>query len=159
MPEASPVSQMLTAKGIPHREFRHPGNIHSLDQAAKERGQTPDQIIRSIVFRLGKGDFVMVLVAGPGQISWPELRAFLKQSRMTMADDDEVLAATRYPPGAVSPFGLTSPIRILADNGIFTPEEISIGSGMRGVTIIMKTSDLRMALGGVETGNFITRQI
>jgi Cys-tRNA(Pro)/Cys-tRNA(Cys) deacylase len=159
MPEASPVSQMLTAKGIPHREFRHPGTIHSLDQAAKERGQTPDQIIRSIVFRLGKGDFVMVLVAGPGQISWPELRAFLKQSRMTMADDDEVLAATGYPPGAVSPFGLTSPIRILADNGIFTPEEISIGSGMRGVTIIMKTSDLRMALGGVETGNFITRQI
>jgi Cys-tRNA(Pro)/Cys-tRNA(Cys) deacylase len=150
---------MLTAKGIPHREFRHPGTIHSLDQAAKERGQTPDQIIRSIVFRLGKGDFVMVLVAGPGQISWPELRAFLKQSRMTMANDDEVLAATGYQPGAVSPFGLTSPMRILADNGIFNPEEISIGSGMRGVTIIMKTSDLKMALGGVETGNFITRQI
>jgi Cys-tRNA(Pro) deacylase len=158
MPEASPVSRALTAKGIPHREFRHPGIIHSLDQAAKERGQTPEQIIRSIVFRLGKGDFVMVLVAGPGQISWSELRAFLKQSRMTMANDDEVLAATGYPPGAVSPFGLTSPLRILADNGIFTPEEISIGSGTRGVTIIMKSSDLRTALGGVETGNFITRQ-
>jgi Cys-tRNA(Pro)/Cys-tRNA(Cys) deacylase len=158
MPEASPVSRALTAMGIPHREFRHPGTIYSLDQAAKERGQTPEQIIRSIVFRLGKGDFVMVLVAGPGQISWPELRAFLKQSRMTMANDDEVLAATGYPPGAVSPFGLTSPIRILADDGIFTPEEISIGSGMRGVTIIMKSSDLRTALGGVETGNFITSQ-
>jgi Cys-tRNA(Pro)/Cys-tRNA(Cys) deacylase len=158
MPEASPVSRALTAMGIPHREFRHPDIIHSLDQAAKERGQTPEQIIRSIVFRLGKGDFVMVLVAGPGQISWSELRAFLKQSRMTMANNDEVLAATGYPPGAVSPFGLTSSLRILADDGIFTPEEISIGSGMRGVTIIMKSSDLRTALGGVETGNFIIRQ-
>jgi len=158
MPEASPVSRALTAKGIPHREFQHPGSIYSLDQAAKERGQTPDQIIRSIVFRLGQGDFVLVLVAGPGQISWPELRAFLKQSRLTMANDDEVIEVTGYPPGAVSPFGLRSPIHILADNGIFTPEEISIGSGIRGVTIIMKTSDLRMALGGVETGNFITRQ-
>lgn len=158
MPDASPVSIALTEKGISHREFRHLGLIHSLDQAATERGQTPDQIIRSIVFRLGKGDFVMVLVAGPSQISWPELRAFLKQSRMTMANDDEVIEATGYPPGAVSPFGLPAPMRILADEAIFIPEEISIGSGLRGITIIMNTSDLRTALGDAEIGNFISIQ-
>jgi Cys-tRNA(Pro)/Cys-tRNA(Cys) deacylase len=158
MLEESPVSRALTAKGIPHREFRHPGTIHSLDQAAKERGQTPDQIIRSIVFRLGKGDFVLVLVAGPGQISWPELRAFLKQSRMTMANDDEVFEATGYVPGAVSPFGLSYPMRILADKAVFIPDEISIGSGMRGVTIIMKSSDLKTALGEVEIASFLSNQ-
>jgi Cys-tRNA(Pro)/Cys-tRNA(Cys) deacylase len=158
MLEESPVSRALTAKGIPHREFRHPGTIHSLDQAAKERGQTPDQIIRSIVFRLGKGDFVLVLVAGPGQISWPELRAFLKQSRMTMANDEEVFEATGYVPGAVSPFGLSYPMRILADKAVFIPDEISIGSGMRGVTIIMKSSDLKTALGEVEIASFLSNQ-
>jgi Cys-tRNA(Pro)/Cys-tRNA(Cys) deacylase len=158
MPEESPVSRTLTAKGIPHREFRHPGTIHSLDQAAKERGQTPDQIIRSIVFRLGKGDFIMVLVAGPSQISWQELRDHLNQSHMTLASDDEVLEATGYVPGAVSPFGLSYPMRILADKAVFIPDEISIGSGLRGVTIIMKSSDLKTALGEVEIASFLSNQ-
>ena len=100
----------------------------------------------------------MVLAAGPSQISWPELRAYLNQSRLTMASNDEVLSATGFLPGAVSPFGLPSPLRILADEGIFIPDEISIGSGVRGITIIMKSSDLKKALGDVEIGRFVSDQ-
>lgn len=158
MSETTPVSLALTEMGIPHREFQHPGPVHSLEQAAKERGQTPGQVIRSIVFRVGKGEFVMVLVAGPSQISWPDLRAYLNQSRLTMASNEEVLSATGYLPGAVSPFGLPSPLRILADEGVFVPEEISIGSGVRGITIIMKSSDLKRALGEVDIGRFVPNQ-
>jgi Cys-tRNA(Pro)/Cys-tRNA(Cys) deacylase len=155
MSKLTPVSQVLTEMDIPHREFEHTGPIHSLEQAARERGQTPDQVIRSIVFRLGKGEFIMVLVAGPSQISWPDLRAYLNQSRLTMASNEEVLSATGYLPGAVSPFGLPSALRILADERVFEPEEISIGSGVRGITIIMKSSDLKSALRDVEIGKFI----
>ena len=158
MSEATPVSLALTGMGIPHREFQHTDPVLSLEQAAKERGQTPDQIIRSIVFRVGKGAFVMVLVAGPRQIAWSDLRAYLNQSRLTMATNEEVLSATGYLPGAVSPFGLPSPLRILADEGVFVPEEISIGSGVRGIAIIIKSSDLRKALQDVEVDRFVSSQ-
>jgi len=158
MSDATPVSLALAEMGIPHREFRHPGPVHSLEQAAMERGQTPDQVIRSIVFRVGKGEFVMVLVAGPSQISWPDLRAHLNQSRLTMASNEEVLSATGYFPGAVSPFGLHSPLRILVDKDVFLPEEISIGSGVRGISIIMNSSDLKKALGDVEIDRFVPPQ-
>lgn len=158
MGETTPVSQALAAMGIPHRVFQHTGPIHSLEQAARERGQTPNQVIRSIVFRVGKGEFVMVLVAGPGQISWPNLRAHLNQSRLTMASNEEVLSATGYLPGAVSPFGLPSPLRILADEKVFMPDEISIGSGVLGITIIMKSTDVKKALGDVEIGKFAPNQ-
>lgn len=157
MTKNSPASRVLSALGIPHKEFHHPGPIHSLEQAAAERGQIPDQIVRSIVFRVGKSEFVMVLIAGPSQVSWPGLRAHLGQSRMTMATDDEVLAATGYSPGAVSPFGLPHPMRILADTGLFLPEDISIGSGVRGTAIIMLSSDLKKALGTVEIGDFASK--
>ena len=30
-----PVSRVLTAAGVPHRVFRHPGPVDSLEQAAK----------------------------------------------------------------------------------------------------------------------------
>ena len=155
MSESTPASLALANMGIPFKEFIHTGPIHSLEQAASERGQSPSQIIRSILFRLGQGEFVMVLVAGPRQISWPKLRGFLGQSRITMASDEEVFEVTGFRPGAVSPFGLPSLLRILADDGVFIPEEVSIGSGVRGTAIVIKTSDLKTALGSIETGQFV----
>jgi Cys-tRNA(Pro)/Cys-tRNA(Cys) deacylase len=154
MTELPPVSLALTALGLPHRVFRHPGPVSSLEQAARERGQSPEQVIRSIVFRIGAGEFIMVLIAGPAQVSWPALRNYLGQSRLTMATEDEVLAVTGYRPGAVSPFGLPAPLRILADENVFAPAEISLGSGERGVTIIMKSADLRQGLEMVDVGQF-----
>jgi prolyl-tRNA editing enzyme YbaK/EbsC (Cys-tRNA(Pro) deacylase) len=133
------------------------GSVESLDQAAAERGQSPYQVVRSIVFRLGKGDFFMVLVAGPNQISWQTLRAYLGQSRLTMANDDEVFQATGYRPGAVSPFGVSTPLKILADEGVFIPQEISMGSGERGIAIIINSSDLKAALEDIEIGRFVSQ--
>jgi Cys-tRNA(Pro)/Cys-tRNA(Cys) deacylase len=154
MIEIPPVSQYLTSKNIPHRVFRHSGPVVSLEQAAQERGQRPEQIVRSIVFRLSADQFVMVLVAGLAQVSWPALRSALTVSRLSMASEEEVLRVTGYRPGAVSPFGLPAPMRILADETIFTPEEISIGSGERGTTIIMKSVEFRKALENIEVGQF-----
>lgn len=71
-----PVSKILSATGLPHRIFRHPGPVTSLEQAARERGQVPGQIVRSLLFRLGEGKFVVVLAAGLGQVSWPALRQY-----------------------------------------------------------------------------------
>ena len=155
MPDSTPVTRALSAKNIPHRVFRHPGPIHSLEQAARERGQKPDQIVRSILFRVAQDSFVMVLVAGPGQISWTALRRYLGQSRLTMASKEEVLSVTGYQLGAVSPFGLPEPVRILVDRGVFSQDEVSIGSGERGVTVILRASDLKKALGEVEVGDFV----
>jgi Ala-tRNA(Pro) deacylase len=154
MDETTPVTRALDASGIPYRFFRHPAKVHSLEQAARERGQQPEQVVRSILFRLSKEQFVMVLIAGPVQVSWPALRRALGQSRLTMASEAEVLASTGYPLGAVSPFGLPAPLRILVDRSVLDQEEISIGSGVRYTTILMRKDDLLKALGEVEVGDF-----
>ena len=150
MTEASPVSLELEKLDIPHHVFTHPGAVTSLEQAARERGQRPEQIVRSILFRIGEDEYLMALVAGPAQISWKALRGYLGQSRLTMADKDEVLAVTGYPIGAVSPFGTVRRLRVLVDPNVFVEEEISIGSGKRGTTVILKSEDLKRALGEVE---------
>lgn len=75
---------------------------------------------------------------------------------MTLATEAEVLAVTVYRVGAVSPLGLPSFLRILADESVFWPEEILPGSGEQNVGIIMKSADLRRALGQIEIGKFIT---
>ena len=145
-----PVSIALEKLAVPHRVFRHANPVTSLEQAASERGQRPGQVIRSILFRVGEGEFIMALVAGPARISWKVLRKHLGQSRLTMATEEEVLAATGYRVGTVGPFGLRRPLKVLIDAGVLKEEEVSIGSGMRGTAVILKSADLHRALGNSE---------
>ena len=153
-PDSTPVSRALAELGIPHRLFRHPGPVTSLEQAAIERGQQPEQVVRSIVFRVGERDFVMVLVAGRHQVSWRALRRHLGQSRLTTATEAELLCATGYAVGAVAPFGLPAPMRVLLDESVLVPDEVSLGSGERGATIILRSKDLTRGLPRVEVGRF-----
>jgi Cys-tRNA(Pro)/Cys-tRNA(Cys) deacylase len=154
MESPSPVSKILTARGIPHQQFTHSGPIHSLEQAAAERNQTIYQIIRSILFRLSDGEYAMVLVAGPYQVSWKALRTHFNQSRLTMASPEEVLQVTGYELGAVSPFGIPPEIPILMDEAVLSQPSVSLGSGVRGTTILLTTENLLKALGEIQTGKF-----
>lgn len=92
----------------------------------------------------------MALMAGPSQVDWKKLRQLVKRSRIRMATEDEVLEVTGYRIGTVSPFGLKNQVRVLLDASVLKEEEISIGSGIRNVAIIMKSSDVQKALGDVE---------
>lgn len=155
--EFDPVLDELDRKGIPYHLFQHPGPLRSLEQAAEERGQSPGQVVRSILFRCSGGSYVMVLAPGPQQISWPALRHHLGVSRISMASREEVLEQTGYPTGAVCPFGLPRPLRVIVDESLFDLDEVSLGSGIRFRALMMKTADLRHALGKVESGIFLDR--
>lgn len=144
------VSIALEKMNVPHRVFRHETPVDSLEKAASDRGQRPSQVVRSILFRAAEDEFIMALVAGPGQISWKALRKYLGLSRVTMASAEDVLAVTGYRIGTVGPFGLARPVKVIIEAGLLAEEEVSIGSGMRDTAVILKTADLRQALGDVD---------
>ena len=150
MNKIPPVSIALEKLGIPHQVFRHANPVTSLEQAARERGQRLKQVVRSILFRIAEDEFVMVLAAGPAQISWKVLRKVLGRSRISMATEDEVLAVTGYRIGTVGPFGSARRLKILIEAGVLSEEEISIGSGMRGVAVILTSADLHRGLADAE---------
>ena len=145
-----PASIALEKLSIPHRIFVHEKPVHSFEQAAADRNQRPGQIVRSILFQIRAEEFLMVLVAGPAQIDWKKLRQLAKRSRLRMATEDEVLEVTGYRVGTVSPFGLPRPLKVLIDESVLKEEEVSIGSGVRNMAIILKSADLRNALGEAE---------
>ncbi len=151
----TPATQFLDSLGITYRLFQHAGAVESLEQAAAERGQRPGQVVRSILFHLPEGPYLMVLAAGPRQISWPALRRHLSQHRLSLATPEEVLQVTGYQIGAVSPFGVRqSPLPVLIDRSVLEEAEISLGSGQRGLAIIMRSQDLLQALPHADIGDF-----
>lgn len=145
-----PASITLEKLNIPHQVFKHETPVTSFEQAASDRNQRPEQVVRSILFQVRPEEYLMVLVAGPDQIDWRKLRQLVKRSRLRMATEDEVLEITGYGVGTVSPFGLKNPVKILIDASVLKEEEISLGSGVRNTAIIMKSADLRRALGESE---------
>jgi Cys-tRNA(Pro) deacylase len=145
--EQPPASIALEKLNIPHRVFRHERPVTSFEQAASDRNQRPGQIVRSILFQIRPQEFVMVLVAGPAQVDWRKLRQLVGRSRIRMATEEEVLEVTGYRIGTVSPFGLKDPVEVLIDESVLKEEEVSIGSGVRSVAIMMKSADLQRALG------------
>jgi Cys-tRNA(Pro)/Cys-tRNA(Cys) deacylase len=155
-----PVSIALEELGVPHIIFRHDAArpVTSLEQAASDRGQRASQIVRSILFRIAEDEFIMVLVAGPAQVSWKALRKHLGRSRISMATEDEVFAVTGYRVGTVSPFGLPNQLKVVIDASVMGEEEISIGSGMRNTAIILKSADLHQALKDADVAPLIENQ-
>ena len=142
-----PASIALEKLNIPHRVFIHKKPLMSFEQAAEERNQRPEQIVRSILFQVRPEEFLMVLVAGRDQVDWKKLRQLVKRSRVRMATEEEVLEVTGYRVGTVSPFGLKSPVQVLIDASVLKEEEVSLGSGTRQMAIIMKSADVQRALG------------
>ncbi len=150
MTEQPPASIALKKLNIPHRVFTHKSPVISFEQAAADRKQRPEQIVRSILFQIRPEEFWMVLMAGRDQVDWKKLRQFVKRSRLRMATEDEVLEVTGYKVGTVSPFGLKNPVTVLIDASVLKEEEVSIGSGVRNMAIVMKSADIQRALGNPE---------
>jgi Cys-tRNA(Pro)/Cys-tRNA(Cys) deacylase len=144
--EKPPASIALEKLNIPHRVFKHEKPLLSFEQAAAERNQRPEQIVRSILFQIRSEEFVMVLVAGREQVDWRRLRQLVRRSRVRMATEEEVLEVTGYRVGTVSPFGLKNQVRVLIDESVLREEEVSLGSGARQMAIVMKSADIRRVL-------------
>jgi Cys-tRNA(Pro) deacylase len=141
-----PASTALEKLNIPHRIFQHERPVESFEQAASDRSQRPEQIVRSILFQVRPEEFVMVLMAGREQVDWKKFRGIVKRSRVRMATEGEVLEVTGFRVGTVSPFGMKNQVRVMIDASVLREEEISIGSGIRNTAIILKSADLRRAL-------------
>ena len=149
----TPATDELDHLGLPYKLFIHTEPLRSIEQAADERGLQVEQIIRSLLFRTSKDTYLMVLMPGPSQVSWQKLRQYLGVSRLTTATEDEVRQVTGYPRGAVSPIGLTQPMRILGDHEICKHEVVSLGAGIKNAGIIMKRDDLLRVV-EIELGEF-----
>jgi len=151
----TPATKVLIQKGIPFRVFRHTPPPATLAQAAAERGQRLEQVVRSIVFRTEHHAYVLLLLPGGYRAHWPTLRKALGVRRLTLATPEEVLNITGAPIGAVSPWGWPHPPRyILVDEDVLQHEEVSTGSGQPGVALVLKSQDLLRALPRPRLGRF-----
>ena len=143
----TPATRALTASGIAHTIVVH-GRVGSLEEAARVRGLTPGQVLKTIVVRRGSGDYLFVLVPGTREISWPRLRTVLGVNRLSMPNAAKAKDVTGYERGTITPFGAKpaphgGPWPVIADIMITEGDgPFSIGAGAHGVSATIDGGDL-----------------
>lgn len=131
----------LAAAGVPHRVVRTE-RAHSAEESATLQGIELSQLLRTIVVRRDEDDYLFVLVPGGRRFDWPKLRAHLGVKRMSLPDQDEAQSVTGYPRGAITPFGSSRALPVIADASIVDLPLVAIGGGAHGVNVHLRPSDL-----------------
>jgi len=119
--------------------------VRSLEEAAVALGIEPRQVTKTLVVRLGDGDYRFVLVPGDRQIAWPKLRALLGVSRAAMPPAEEAFEATGYERGTITPLGSTTAWPVIADE--LVTGRVNMGAGAHGVGLMVDGDALVTALG------------
>ncbi len=116
----------------------------SLEEAAALLGVPPADIVKTLVVQHGDA-FVLVLVPGDRQISWPLLRTALGVNRARMPDADAAFAATGHERGTITPLGTTSALPVVADASVLG-RRIALGAGEHGWSVWVDADALVTAL-------------
>ncbi|WP_336922410.1 aminoacyl-tRNA deacylase [Aquipuribacter sp. SD81] len=133
------------ALGLRYRVVRH-GPVRSLAEAAEARGVTPAAVVKTLVVRRGDDDFLLVLVPGDREISWPDLRGLLGVNRLSMPDAAAARDATGYERGTITPLGSLRAWPVVADASLTGAGEVSIGAGAHGVAVVVDADELLEAV-------------
>ncbi|MCB5188312.1 YbaK/EbsC family protein [Methylobacillus caricis] len=153
------VTELLNSMAIPFTVIEIPLSedkkpVRNLEELLESEGLDPKSVVRSVLFRTGSEQFILLAVAGGGRADWAILRSHLNERKLRMAEYDEVPEATGYVVGAVPPIALPEGIKVMVDNSVKDYETVVIGSGVLGYALALKGADLLKALGDAEQGSF-----
>jgi Cys-tRNA(Pro) deacylase len=141
---STPALAAAEAIGLTHRVIRT-GQVRSLAEAARARGVTPADVVKTLVVRRGADDFLFVLVPGDRAISWPKLRGLLGVSRLSMPDAEVARQVTGYERGTITPLGSVRPWPVIADERL-RGREITLGAGEHGLALAVDADEVLQAL-------------
>ncbi len=139
------VQKVLEQHNLQAIEFEE-GSTPTAVMAARKFGVRVGQIAKSLLF-LGKNDrFYLVLCPGDRKISSSKLK-LCTGTKSRMANSDETLRATGFPPGGVCPFGVTG-IEILLDVHLKEYDTVYPAAGTDASGVPMTFEQLARITGG-----------
>jgi Cys-tRNA(Pro) deacylase len=143
---STPAIAAVTDAGLEHRVVRTTP-ARSAEESAELQGIALGSLLRTLVVRRGEDDYLFILVPGGRRFDWPKLRAHLGVKRLSMPDAEEARAVTGYERGAITPFGASRALPVIADTSVLEPEVVAIGGGARGVNLHVSPRELVEQLG------------
>jgi Cys-tRNA(Pro) deacylase len=119
------------------------------EEAAAAAGCDLGQIVKTLVF-VADGRPALVLIAGDQHADSAAIaRIFgVTRKRLKMASHDEVLEATGFEVGGVSPLGLAHPCDVIVDRTLERFRTVWVAAGAHNAVVEIETASLVLAIEG-----------
>lgn len=144
-PVDTKVIRLLRQQDVAYTLLPHNEPVFTVAAAAAQRGVVAGEMVKSILLRESRSDrYVMACVLGPDRLDHRAVRAALGEgwSRLTFAGDDEILAVTGYPRGAVNPLCLPDDVPVIFDTQVAACRRVNISTGDVMFGLEMDPADL-----------------
>ena len=144
------VAAFLRDTGAEARIEELPTPTATAQAAADAVGCTLGQVVKSIVLMCDASP-VVTLVPGDRKVDTGKVARLVGARRATVADPDEVEAATGFRPGAVAPFPLERVSVILVERTMLRHRTVWAGAGSERHLVALSPAELvRLTRGRVE---------
>jgi len=136
------ITQYLESQRVHFRLLPHQTPATTIEDAAKQRGISPQQMVKSIVLRDMSNRYAIACAPGDKSVDPKKVRALLGWRRMTCVSMDEVISLTGYQIGTVVPLLLRTPMTIVFDQQLLAEPEVTISSGSNMAGLALSCEDL-----------------
>ena len=121
------VKEYFSDFNMDHRIMVLNTSTATVDEAAKAHGVDPDQIAKTLSFKINDNP-ILIVVSGTAKIDNQKYkRHFLKKAKML--NQQEALDHTGHAIGGVCPFGLKNPIDVYLDTSLKKHTEVIPAAG------------------------------
>lgn len=114
--------------------------------AAEAHGVEPGRIAKTLAFRIGGGQAILLVARGDARIDNRKFKDALGKGKMLAAD--EVVVLTGHPVGGVCPFGLVSDLPIYLDRSLQAFDEVLPAAGAVHSAVRISPAQLAEVTGG-----------
>ena len=114
--------------------------------AAEAHGVEPGRIAKTLAFRIGGGQAILLIARGDARIDNRKFKDALGKGKMLPAE--EVVALTGHPVGGVCPFGLANDLPIYLDLSLQAFDEVLPAAGAVHSAVRLTPAQLAEVTGG-----------
>lgn len=143
------IIEMLDKSGLPHTLHDHP-RVRTIEEAHEKVPHLTRNLIKTVVFRIKNGKWVLAAVNGAGRIHYKKLGDALgvKRKDLRSVSPDEVARELGFEVGGVGPFPVSPDVEVVFDRGLEGVGLVFCGSGINTRTVEMEIRDLIRLTGG-----------
>lgn len=141
------VRSFFTERGLPDPVFQLESSGATVALAAKTIGVDPDQIAKTLAFRV-KDRNILIVMSGESRVDNKKYKQFF-HTKAKMLNHMEVEMVTGHPVGGLCPFGLENPLDIYLDVSIQNYEMVYPAAGSRYTALKITPQLMQELTGGI----------
>jgi Cys-tRNA(Pro)/Cys-tRNA(Cys) deacylase len=108
---------------------------------ARKIGMPAEQVFKTLLCRLGDGEYVFAAVPGDSELDLKKLAVAAEAKKAELAALKDVEPLTGYIRGGVTVMGAKKAYRAFVDEAVELFDVISVSAGMRGLQLLLAPAD------------------